>query len=131
MRFEELVIWQESIKITKLIYELTAKPPFAHDWGLRDQMRRSVVSISSNIVEGFSKRNNNEFIRFLRIAMGSAGELKSQIHVAHVVHYLNEEQFATLNEQMRALLAQITAFLDYLITLRHQNRRLNQKFNRY
>lgn len=87
-RFEDLVIWQESIKLTKQIYHLTMVGLLKNDFPLRDQIRKSVVSISSNIAEGFSKRNNNELIRFLRIAMGSAGELKNQICIAHAVQYI-------------------------------------------
>lgn len=54
------------MKITKEIYNLTAKEKFSKDFALRDQIRRAIISVSSNITEGFEKNNNNEFIRFLR-----------------------------------------------------------------
>ncbi len=66
-KFEELNIWKLSLKITKSIYDLTSKKEFVREFGLKDQIRRAVVSISSNIVEGFEKNNNNEFIRYLKI----------------------------------------------------------------
>jgi len=68
LRFEDLEIWKLSLKITKIIYDLTSEGKFSKDFGLRDQIRRAMVSVSSNIVEGFEKRNNNEFIRFLKRA---------------------------------------------------------------
>lgn len=54
-RFEELNIWKDALATTKLIYDVTSKTGFSKDFGLRDQIRRAVVSISSNIVEGFEK----------------------------------------------------------------------------
>ncbi len=71
-KFEELNIWKLSLGVTKEIYDLTAKGNFSRDFGLRDQIRRAIVSVSSNIVEGFEKNNNNEFVRFLKIAKGSS-----------------------------------------------------------
>lgn len=75
-KFEDLEIWKLSLKITKIIYDLTAKREFSRDFGLRDQIRRAIISVSSNVVEGFEKNNNNEFIRFLKIAKGSLVRLE-------------------------------------------------------
>ncbi|MFA5985764.1 MAG: four helix bundle protein [Parcubacteria group bacterium] len=75
-KFEELNIWKESLTLTKEIYETTARGFFVKDRGLQDQIRRAIVSISSNIVEGFEKNNNNEFVRFLKISKGSLGEVR-------------------------------------------------------
>jgi four helix bundle protein len=79
-RFEDLKIWQIALKITKEIYEITNKKEFSKDFSLRDQIRRAIISDSSNIVEGFEKNNNNEFIRFLKIAKGSIGEVRNQLY---------------------------------------------------
>lgn len=87
-KFEDLQIWQDAIEITKTVYLVTAQEKFNSDYPLRDQLRRAVISISSNIVEGFEKNNNNEFIRFLKIAKGSTGEARSQIYIAHMVGYI-------------------------------------------
>lgn len=73
-KFEDLNIWKLSLEITKEIYDLTSQKEFSRDFCLRDQIRRAVISISSNIAEGFEKNNNNEFIRYLKIAKGSVGE---------------------------------------------------------
>lgn len=90
-KFEELNIWKLSLLITKDIYDLTSKGNFSKDYGLRDQIRRAVVSISSNIVEGFEKNNNNEFVRFLKIAKGSAGEVRNQLYIALAINYINQK----------------------------------------
>jgi len=58
-RFEDLNIWKLSLQITKEIYDLTAKKEFSKDFKLRDQIRGAIISVSSNIVEGFEKKNNN------------------------------------------------------------------------
>lgn len=59
-KFEELPIWKLALKITKIVYDLTAKEKFSKDFNLRDQTRKAIISVSSNIVEGFKKNNNNE-----------------------------------------------------------------------
>lgn len=122
-KFEELNIWKLSLKVTKNIYDLTAKGGFSKDYGLRDQIRRAVVSISSNIVEGFEKNNNNEFVRFLKIAKGSSGEVRNQLYIALAVNYINKEEFDNLNVQLENLSSQIGAFIVYL-----QKKKINKEF---
>jgi len=65
-KFENLKIWKLALRITKEIYDLTSKKEFPKDFKLREQIRRAIISVSSNIVESFEKNNNNEFIRFLK-----------------------------------------------------------------
>jgi four helix bundle protein len=117
-KFEDLQIWQLSLKITKDIYDLTAKPLFMKDFVLKDQLRRAIVSISSNIVEGFEKNNNNEFIRFLKIAKGSLGEVRSQLYIALAVRYISQDEFDFVNQQLLDLANQVGAFIIYLQTKR-------------
>lgn len=71
-----------------MIYNMAAKKDFSRDFALRDQIRRAIISVSSNIVEGFEKNNNNEFIRYLKIAKGSAGEARNQLYIALAVKYI-------------------------------------------
>jgi four helix bundle protein len=96
-RFENLPIWKLSLKSTRDIYNLTSLPKFNKDFALRDQIRRAVISISSNIVEGFEENNNNEFIRFLKISKGSTGEVRNQLYIALAVKYISQEQFSKAN----------------------------------
>ena len=122
-KFEELNIWKLSLIITKDIYDLTAKGNFSKDYGLRDQIRRAVVSISSNVVEGFEKNNNNEFVRFLKIAKGSSGEVRNQLYIALAISYINQKEFNNINAKLEDLANQIGGFIVYL-----QKKKLNKEF---
>mgnify|MGYP001563645480 FL=1 len=113
-KFEDLEIWKLSLKITKDIYDLTAKKEFSRDFGLKDQIQRAIVSVSSNIVEGFEKNNNNELIRFLRIAKGSAGETRNQLYIALAVNYITQQEFDKTNKELEDLVNQIGGFIVYL-----------------
>ena len=115
LKFQDLEIWKLSIKITKRVYDFTARVRFSHDFALRDQLRRSIISISSNIVEGFEKNNNNEFVRFLRIAKGSAGEALNQLEISCIVGYITQEELESASEELKLLMRQIGSFISYLI----------------
>ncbi len=113
-RFEDLPVWKLAIKITKDIYDLTSKMKFNHDFELKNQMRSAVVSISSNIVEGFEKSNNNEFIRFLKISKGSAGELRNQLYVSLTIKYIDNIEFNANNGNLLNISGQIGGLINYL-----------------
>ena len=72
-RFEDIEAWQQARQLTKEAYKMTSAGDCARDFGLRDQLRRSAVSIMSNIAEGFERGGNKEFIQFLSLAKGSCG----------------------------------------------------------
>lgn len=122
-KFEDLNIWKNSLCVTRRVYDITSIGDFSKDFGLRDQLRRAIISISSNIVEGFEKNNNNEFIRFLKIAKGSAGEARNQLHIALVVGYISIEQFSSISQDLENLSAQIGKFIVYL-----EQKRRNKEF---
>jgi four helix bundle protein len=76
--FEEIIAWQKARELNAEIYRITIDNTlFSKDFGLRDQMRRASVSISSNIAEGFERETTKEFVRFLYISKASAGEFRS------------------------------------------------------
>jgi len=89
--FEDLDVWKKSRKLVNEIYSLTKKQRFSKDFGLVDQIRRSAVSVMSNIAEGFERGSNTEFIRFLYIAKASCGETRSHLFIAFDQGYLSEE----------------------------------------
>jgi len=124
-KFEDLPIWKKAIGLTCEIYNITSAGKFAKDFCLRDQIRRAMISISSNIVEGFEKNNNNEFIRFLKIAKGSTGEVRNQLYIALIVDYVDKEKFEQLNEELKDLAKQIGSFISYL-----EQKRKNGEFIR-
>jgi four helix bundle protein len=113
-KFDDLNIWKLNLNIAKEVYDLTAKKYFVKDLALRDQIRRAIISISSNIVEGFEKNSNNEFIRFLKIAKGSVGEVRNQLYIALVVNYIAQEEFNKINQELQDLASQIGGFINYL-----------------
>jgi len=84
--FEELEVWKESCRLVKEIYLHSTKAEFDRD--LCSQLRRACISIPSNIAEGFEKNSKPEFIRYLRIAKGSAGEARTQVYLARSLNYL-------------------------------------------
>ena len=92
-RFEDLEVWQLSRQLTGTIYTLARQGDFAKDFGFRDQICRAAVSIVSNIAEGFERRSNHQFLQFLNIAVGSAGELRAQLYIALDLGYITSAQF--------------------------------------
>lgn len=98
-RFEELIAWQKARALTKAIYLHSDQGKFARDFGLRDQIRRSAVSVMSNIAEGFERYRPGELNHFLLIAKASCGELRSQLYVAYDVEHISRETFDQLLQQ--------------------------------
>jgi len=106
--FEDLFIWQKSIQFVKEIYSITDREGMRNDFGLKNQMRNSSISIPSNIAEGFERRSRKEYLNFLNIAKGSAGEIRSQLYIAHEVGYLTEEEHVKLREMAKFLSGSIS-----------------------
>ena len=92
-RFEDLIAWQKARQLAKRVYEITIEGLFAKDFGLSGQIQRAVVSIMSNIAEGFERGGRREFHQFLSIAKGSCAELRSILYVALDVGYITESEF--------------------------------------
>ena len=113
-KFEDIEAWKDSMVLADAMYSASNQGPFAKDFGLRDQMRRAAVSISSNIAEGFERNSKPEFIRFLTIAKGSAGELRSQLYLAHRQGYLTDDSFNALYAQVFDVSRKISRFVEYL-----------------
>jgi len=113
-KFEDLDIWKESINLTKEIYHITSEGQFNKDFSFKDQIRRAIISISSNIAEGFERNNNNELIRFLIISKGSIGEARSQFFIALEIGYISQEKFNDLNKKLKNLSKKIGGFINYL-----------------
>jgi four helix bundle protein len=74
-KFEDMEVWKKSMNLTRLNYQNTNEPGFVKDFNLVNQIRRSAISMASNIAEGFERDGNKELINFLYIAKGSCGEL--------------------------------------------------------
>ena len=101
--FEDLRVWQNGIELVKRIYSITNEGKFSRDFGLRDQLRRAAVSIPTNVAESFERASRKEYLHFLNIAKGSAGEVRSLLRVAFEVNYLEKSIYIQLNTQAREL----------------------------
>src|ERR1035437_3337191 len=96
MSSEDIKAWQKARQLNIGIYKATTKDLFSRDFALRDQIRRSSISVLSNIAEGFERESKQEFIRFLSIAKASCGELRAQLYIANDLRYLSKEEFELL-----------------------------------
>jgi four helix bundle protein len=86
--YRDLKVWQLGIELVKDIYRLSDKLPQQELYGLKSQMRRSAVSIPSNVAEGFRRFHNREYAQFLRISLGSCAELETLITIAKELRYI-------------------------------------------
>lgn len=111
--FEDLQIWQDGVELAVKTYTLFKD---CKDWGIRDQVQRASVSVPSNIAEGFDRNSNNEFIRFLKIAKGSCGELRTQFIIAERVGLL--ENANKIIEETRKESKKIQKMITYRESLR-------------
>lgn len=113
-RFEEIDVWKLARELVKDIYSITELQSFSKDFGLKDQIRRSAVSIPSNIAEGYERKSNAEFIRFLYISKGSAGELRTQLYLASDLNYIDEETLNKLLNKVEIISKSLSGFIKYL-----------------
>jgi len=98
--FRDLQVWEKGMHIVTETYSITSGNAFHQDFGLRDQMRRSAVSIPSNIAEGFERKSKAEFRRFIAIALGSAAELITQIEISQKIGYLSRIETDGIEKQL-------------------------------
>lgn len=113
-KFEDLEIWKDARFLVGEIYKITSKIKFSKDYGLKDQIQRAAVSIMNNIAEDFEREGNVEFIRFLSISKGSAGEVRSLLYVAKDLGYINDEEFQLLFNSSVQLIKRISKLISYL-----------------
>ncbi len=106
--FEDLEVWKRSCRLAVRIYELLKD---CRDFGLKDQMTRSAVSVPSNISEGSERGSKAEFVRFLNIAKGSSAELRTQVYIANKVGLMSFND----KEEIITELKEISAMLQGLI----------------
>jgi four helix bundle protein len=95
-KFEDFIASQKARQLSRKIYQATNLPGFSRDFALKDQIRRSAISIMSNIAEGFERGRAAEFHQFLSITKASCAELRSQLYVAFDANYLTQSQFHEL-----------------------------------
>ena len=113
-KFEDIEAWQMARELANLVYEATSERGFNSDFALRDQIRRATISIVSNIAEGYERDGDREFVQFLYIAKGSAGEVRAQLYLALDRHYLTNDRFEMLSDKARKLSRMLYGLIRYL-----------------
>lgn len=109
--YKDLIVWQRAMELVVAIYALTENFPQTEQYGLQSQMRRSAVSIPSNIAEGRKRGSRKDFAKYLLIAYGSGAELETQIEIAKRLPFGSQLDYtrvdSLLNETMRMLNAML------------------------
>jgi len=98
-QFEDLICWQSARELVKLVYTASNENPLARDFGTKDQVKRAALSVMNNIAEGFARKSNKEFIRFLDIAQSSCIEVKSMTYVFQDLGYLPQEKIEKIRNK--------------------------------
>ncbi len=125
-RFEDLIAWQKARLLAQSISTLLSEEPFSKDFALKDQMRRSSISIPANIAEGFERDGNKEFIKFLSIAKGSAGELRSHLLLALDQGYLSNSDYEPIETQLLETSRVIGGLMNYLKRTEKKGRKFKE-----
>ena len=110
-KFQELKVWQKAKELAISVYKITGEEPFQKDWGLRDQIRRVVVSIPSNIAEGDELGSNRQAIKFFYTAKASSAEVLTQALIAHEIGYLEKAPFDHVRKECHAISAMLTRLI--------------------
>ena len=119
--FKELEVWQKSIQLVKKVYLLTRQFPKSEQFGFTSQIRRSTVSIPSNIAEGHARIGIKEYRHFISIALGSSAELETQIIIGQELEYIDADDGIEMFESIQS----IRMMLNKLYSS------LNRKINKY
>lgn len=105
--FKELRVWKEGVELAVEIYRISKQEPFSGDFGLRNQIQRAVISISSNIAEGDERRTDRESVFYFNVAKGSAAEVITQLHIAKRIGYIDTATFETLEDKTEKIRASL------------------------
>lgn len=109
--YKELRVWKESMNLSVLIYRITKKFPSDERRGLTDQMRRASVSIVSNIAEGYGRLSDGDLLRFLKISLGSAYELDTQVDLSKYLSYIDEATYNDLTERLNVIIKMLLSLI--------------------
>ena len=109
--YKDLIVWQKSMELARIIYRLTSRFPRDEVFGLTNQIRRAVVSIPSNIAEGFGRKGNREFLQFLYQAKGSLYETQNFIILCKDIGYIKSETSSGLLNKYEALAKMLNSFI--------------------
>jgi four helix bundle protein len=113
-KFEDIKAWQEARELTKIIYQICERVPFKRDYALKEQIKKSAISVMANIAEGFERRSEREFIRFLDFSSSSNSELQSLLYIALDQKYIEHKEFILVYQKSKLIGKLINGFIVYL-----------------
>ena len=113
-KFEEIEAWQKARILAQTVYKISGAGSFAKDYALKEQIRRTGISIMANIAEGHERAGRKEFIQFLAIAKASSGELRSHLYVALDQDYISKESFEEIYSLAMDTSRMINGLMRYL-----------------
>lgn len=117
-RFEKLEVWQRARKFTVDIYTVSSRFPKIELFGLTSQLRRASLSIALNIAEGSDRKSDKDFIRFLRISIGTTEEVVTALYIAKDLNYIDERTFSKLYEESNVIVAKLNSLIKTLLIRR-------------
>jgi len=113
---KDLDVWKRSVDLVTCIYEITKDFPKDEIYGITNQIRRSAVSIPSNISEGAGRNHSKEFVQFLHISLGSLSELETQIIISENIKYLSKDDSIKIQNELAELRKMILGLIRHLNT---------------
>lgn len=113
--YKDLIVWQKSIDLVIEIYRITYLFPKSELYGLTNHIRKTVISIPSNIAEGFSRKHKQENIQFLRIAFGSGAELETQIVIVKRLKFIDLKEFEKTDNLLEEIQKMLNKFIANLV----------------
>ena len=111
--FKDLKVWQNAKDISVSVYKITDNEKYKTDFGLRDQMRRSSVSVPSNIAEGDDLSSDRQSIKYFYIAKGSVAELRTQLLISFEIGYISKNVYSSIEKQCEEVTAMLTGLIRF------------------
>lgn len=113
--YRELLVWQKGMDLVTEVYDLTTKFPKEEIYGLTSQIRRSAVSIPSNIAEGYARKHKQEYTQFIRIAFGSGAELETQLEIVKRLKFVPENEITKVKDILTEVMKMLNKFIASLV----------------
>lgn len=110
--YKKLIVWQKSIDLVEEVYAVTKLFPNSEIYGLTSQMRRCSISIPSNIAEGYRRKSQNEFYRFLSISFGSSAELETQIEISKRLNFVKDDNYYKIEVMLSEIMKMLNKMLN-------------------
>lgn len=113
-KFEGLECWKEARRLVNMVYLCVRKGEFSKDFELSNQIKRSAISVMANIAEGFHRRSNKDFMKFLDYSRSSIAETLSHCFIARDQNYIDKIELAKLRDQAELVWKKMNSFISYL-----------------